>query len=112
MWIRGCGSTPKFHGSALLVEEQLENRVPELRHEEADRLGEEALHELIRHALQVPEPAGQKVQQLKKMKAETMKFLADLAVIRKTSKRSHTFEFGKGRIHIWEAIRLSVFTLK
>jgi hypothetical protein len=52
-------------GSATLITGQLERRVPELWHEEADRLGEEALHELVRHALQVPEPAGQKVQQLK-----------------------------------------------
>jgi uncharacterized protein (DUF2236 family) len=50
----------------MLVTGQLERRVPELRHEEADRLGEEALHVLVRHALQVPEPAGQKVQQLKR----------------------------------------------
>jgi hypothetical protein len=40
--------------------------MPELRHEEADRLGQEALHVLIRHALQVPEPAGQNVQQLER----------------------------------------------
>jgi hypothetical protein len=62
------GKLPKWcgSGSATLVTGQLERRVPELRHEEADRLGEEALHELIRHALQVPEPGGQKVQQLKR----------------------------------------------
>ncbi len=56
-----CGS--RF---ATLVTGQLERGVPELRHEEADRLGEEALHVLVRHALQVPEPGGQKVQQLKR----------------------------------------------
>jgi hypothetical protein len=56
-----CGS--RF---ATVVRGQLERRVPELRHEEADRLREEALHKLVRHALQVPEPAGQKVQQLKR----------------------------------------------
>ncbi len=57
VWTRGSGSAILFTG-------QLERRVPELRHEEADRLGEEALHKLVRHALQVPEPGSQKVQQL------------------------------------------------
>ncbi len=44
--------------SATLITGQLERRVPELRHEQADRLGEEPLHVLVGHALQVPEPHG------------------------------------------------------
>jgi hypothetical protein len=74
MWIQikpiNFDADPDFYFMGIRmriqVTGQLERGVPELRHEEADRLGEEALHELVRHALQVPEPGGQKVQQLER----------------------------------------------